>query len=418
MLPIRADWISAPNPRIGLWSFQTVVRTGGLGLLLLAPITAMAAPVSPLSPLAPPIPVVVDSLTGTAKVSETLETDSNPLLEAGPHQSMTGSVTSPELLINGNTPDFHTDLDTRIDVNRYDLTNYNSVDGHGIYNGLYSGDRWTLGLGGTFDYDTTRTSEVTGSGINVAGIRHRGLSLTPNTSVNLTPVDQLKLSAGVQDSSYSNSQIYTPYRVYNTDAIYQRAVTSVDAAMATLQGSRYETESGPSITIDTWSPQVGWATSVANTLTLTVLGGLQFSNTENSLKGGATTDQDYAFSVTANYKLLQNTLDLSLSRAPNPQSDGSQTQSNTLALTDTYVIQPRLTASLYAYYQISDYNGASNNGSTVYSVLSPKLSYSLYRGVDLSLSDKYSQSKDTSDRYATSNAVLLGVNLGYDSFDF
>jgi hypothetical protein len=42
----------------------------------------------------------------------------------------------------------------------------------------------------------------------------------------------------------------------------------------------------------------------------------------------------------------------------------------------------------------------------------------LYRGVDLSLSDKYSQRKDTTNRYATSNSVLLGVNLGYDSFDF
>lgn len=418
MLPIFADGITAPNPRIGLWSLQTLVRTGGLGLLLLAPITALAAPLPPLSPLMPPVPVAVDSLTGTAKLSETLQSDSNPLLQVGPHQAVLGSITSPELLIKGDTPNLHMDLDNRIDINRYDMPSNNSVDGHGIYNGLYSGLGWTAGLGGTFDYDTTRTSEVTGSGNNVAGIRHRGLSLTPTTSVNLTPVDQVKLSVGASDSSYSNSQTYTPYRVYSSSAMYQRAITPVDSAMATLQGSRYLTRSGPKVTIDTWSPQVGWATTMADSLTLTALGGLQFSNTENSQKSGSTSDHDYAFSLTANYKLLQNTLDLRLSRAPNPQSDGSQTQSNTLTVTDTYVIQPRLTASLNAYYQVSDYNGASNNGSTTYAVFSPKLSYSLYRGVDLSLSDKYSQKKDTANRYATSNAVLLGINLAYDSFDF
>src|SRR5579862_6213433 len=197
-------------------------------------------------------------LTLQPKFTESGEVDTNPLLLSSGAKTAIGSITSPEATINDDTPLAHLDLDTRIDFNEYDLPEFSSNDLHTQGHASYKGATSFFGTSAGLDYDTTRTSELTGSGINVAGVRHTGLSFSPQGGFNLSPLDIVSANASYTRAQYSNTLLFTDYDTYSVGPGYQHTFDALNTGTAGLQASRFQTTTGPSITFDTYNPTVGW----------------------------------------------------------------------------------------------------------------------------------------------------------------
>ncbi|GEO80128.1 hypothetical protein [Pararhodospirillum oryzae] len=360
----------------------------------------------------------VSSLEAVGSVTGRFETIDNPLLQVGASDTLYGWVTAPRLTVTGRTPTTSLSVDSRMEVGLYNLEDYGSTDAHVTVNGANQGQRWTLGAMGLVDYDTTRTSEETGSGNNMTGVRHTGLSVAPFVRYAVTPVDQLQLQGSLADSSYSDKALYTDYRTTGAGATWQHALSPISALVAAFQVGTYETTHGPETVIFTWSPQVGWKGDLSETLTVAVMAGYQNSNTRTEATAftpkSNVSDGDLTFSLQARHQLERNTLDLKLANQLNPQSNGSQSQTLSLSLADSYVIEPRLTASIRGYVQRSSYDSVSSQGDTYYGNIVPRLTYALSENISLDLSYQGRMQQALDEKKAWSNAVMLSVTLTSD----
>ncbi|MFD2234859.1 hypothetical protein [Phaeospirillum tilakii] len=399
---------------LGVPSRRAVARVAAPAVLA----AALAGWPGPARSQQAPAPVPSSSLTLIGSIGERFEATSNPLLQAGSTDVLVGEVTTPKLTIERRTPTSSLALDSQMEVSAYNLDSYDSTDNHSTLKASTQGERWVLGFNGAFDYDTTRTSEETGSGVNITGIRHTGVTLTPLALYAVTPTDSLQVQASLFNSAYADKQRYTDYRTTGLSPTWQHALSPTSALVATLMLNEYETRHGPRISIFTWSPQLGWKGDLTETLTLAVMAGYQQSSTDSpdgmQTSGQGGSNGDYNFSVLTTHRTELNTLDLRFSRQLNPQSDGTQTQALAFSLNDTYRIGPRLSAGLRAYLQQATYDSTNKQGDTVYANLSPRLSYALTDLVALDLSYQFRFQKNVSDQMARSNTILLGVTVKSD----
>src|ERR1700743_1637587 len=131
-----------------------------------------------------------ERFTLTGKLGGKFEVDTNPLLHKKDAQTLFGWNSMPELILTGRTPDLTLDVDNVVNDCRFNLNDFDSTDFHNYTSLNYQGEQSYFKLQGGFSYDTTRTSEIGTSGENVAGVRHTGITLSPEFGYNLTPVQQ------------------------------------------------------------------------------------------------------------------------------------------------------------------------------------------------------------------------------------
>jgi hypothetical protein len=357
--------------------------------------------------------VPVAPTTVTVKAREEFKYTTNPLMVNGSHEAAFGALTTPELIFVATTPNTDINLDTRLNINQFNISNLSSTDNHTTLSSSYKSDHWLAGLNGSLDYDTTQTSELTGSGLNIAGIRHTAINVSPYLAYYITPVNLLQFQAGLLDANYS-STLYIPYMVYSAQMMWQHALSPTSAAMVVMQGSQYQTELRPQVTIDTLMPQIGWKGDLTDKLTILALAGYQQSNTRNDALSSRSSGEDFTYTLQALYKTEQNQLNLRVSRQPSPQSDGSQVQATSIALTDVYQVSPRLKAIESLYYQQNEYNSFLKNGETTYLIISPKLSYEVFRNINIDLTYTFQRSMNITNQAAVANMVIIGVSAATD----
>ena len=355
----------------------------------------------------------VGDIFARVMINESLRHDSNPLLMAAGRKPLSGSVTSPEFIVYGDDPTHHVDLDNRVDVNEFDLRGYSSNDLHSTSHFSATGLTWQAAIQGTVDYDTTRTSEETASGINIAGIRHTGVLLAPQVILNVTPLDQFQLAGTVQRSHYADPRFYTDYDVLSLSPSYQHSFTSLDAGQIMLQASRYETRTGPSITIDNIGPAFGWTRRFSERFSASANVGMQemMFHYGPGIPLRATSSLNYNFGMTIGYQGQQDSLQFSASRQPSPNANGSESQSMSVSLNMIHRITPRLEADLATSYQRYDYpgqTGATQPGlQSSYLSAAPKVLYHMTDSFSVDLTYQIRQRELASGSSALSNGVLL-----------
>jgi hypothetical protein len=355
----------------------------------------------------------ISDLSAQVMVKESLQHDSNPLLATSGRKSLDGSVTSPELIFNDDSVVSHADLDSRVDVNEFNLKGFSSTDIHSTGHLSQKGEVWQATLAATLDYDTTRTSEATASGINVAGIHHTGLSLQPQATVNITQVDQAQITTSLQQSFYENKQLYTNYEVFGFTPSYQHTFNPLDSGQILLQTSHYQSLAGSSITIDSAGPAFGWNRRFSERLNASANAGLQ----ETSFHYGPglafpdTSSLDYNFAVNLGFQGQQDTIQLSFARQLSPNGNGSEAQTTGFNLNEIHQITTRLEADVQAlYYQYSYTGGFAASGSqSAYLSASPKVLYHLTSALSVDVTYQYRQRDVQNSRGAQANALMLNV---------
>ena len=174
---------------------------------------------------------VANPVQAQLKYVQDFEFDTNPLLlppNGSTHtgqptggKTLYGTIAMPELTLSRSTADSTISFDNLFEASRFNLPSYSSLDLHSTLTGKQNWETSYLSLSGKLDSDTTRNSEVNNSGLNVAGIRHLGLSLAPEFGYSLTALDQIVIDASFLNATYGDVALFRNYVDYSVTPSYQ-----------------------------------------------------------------------------------------------------------------------------------------------------------------------------------------------------
>ncbi|MDE2029136.1 MAG: hypothetical protein KGI97_01085 [Alphaproteobacteria bacterium] len=300
----------------------------------------------------PPPPVGGIDIKGVLKESFLYET--NPLLRTSDTHPLYGSITSPEMILSGATPTTNFNADARVDENLFNQTMFNSTDLHAKAGVTRTMQRWSAGLNGKIDYDTTRTSELSTYGFIASPVRHTGESVTPKISYNLSPSEKLSLTGVYRASQYSGS-LYTDYDVFSVTPTYSRAFDPLDTGTFSVQAQRYETTSGARNVTDTIGPSVGWRRILTPRLTADASVGIQA--VRNYIAGSASQPWglQYDFLAALTYKGDRDTAALTASRNEYPFGNGTEAMLTSFEVKGSHELNDRFAFQGAASYRYTDY---------------------------------------------------------------
>jgi len=359
-------------------------------------------------------------------LTETVEYDTNPLMQPTGAKALYGSVTSPQVVLTSDTPSEHAALTLLMNANEFNLANYGSEDGHATLNLAASSAHWSGTLGGTFDYDTTRTSEQTSSGVEVAGVRHAAGAVMPSLTYNATQVDQMTLAGSFSETRYANTQIYTNYLQGVLTPTYTRVLDQTNLISLSGVARHFETRTGPEVQFNDFGGNAGWKSLLSETWSLNGdIGAIRRISDYSAVppfqpRTGAAV-WELTFDANAAYKGLQDTFSLGASRAPTPLSVRSEADLTRVTLSEAHQLTQTLELDLAGSYQFSSYSGTQKSGAYIqknYVTANPQVQYHLTDTVSFSLSYNYRrQQSETLGSItqvynpATGNSVMFVVSF-------
>ncbi len=360
------------------------------------------------------MPAAAGDLTVQTKVSETVERDDNPLLLSTGAKAVTGSITSPEAIVGDDSATGHADIDTRLDLNAYDLPGFSSMDVHTAYHTSYKGETTQLGLNGGLDYDTTRTSELTASGVNTAGIRHTGINLSPQAGFNLTPIDQAVVNASMLRSIYGNTTLYTNYDFYTLSPGLQHSFDPLDTGLIAINAAEFRTISGLQSSTNSIGPSVGWTRKFSENFTATTSVGLQrtINHAQAGVQGSPPGSWDFIYNFDLAYQGVQDVLHLTSSRASSPEGNGAEALMTSFGLTETHTVTTQIDGALALQYQFQSYSLNIPGVATDFLSVSPSLRYHFTENWTLAPSFRYRRQDVLGIATAQSSSAIT-VNLTY-----
>jgi hypothetical protein len=353
---------------------------------------------------------LADGFVLTAKPGGQFEIDDNPLLQQKGAKTLIGWTSKPQFNLSGKTPDLDLNVSTEVDDGRFNLSGFDSTDLHNNALVKYNGEKYYLSLRTSFDYDTTRTSELDNSGTNIAGIRHTGFALFPEFGWNLSPVEQIVLSGSYSASFYDNSTRFTDFESYGLTPRYQYTFTLRDTATVGLQASHFDTLTGPTSKSDSVGPFVGWNHRFSDRFTTNVDVGYHITHNQSDADGsGWDSDYFYDFSVTYGEVGDPDVVTFGVQRALQPQSTAQQVTQTTINLKETHHFTPRFALIVAALYKNKDYTLTENNKQKDYLEGSAALQYNVTPELVVGSSYRYRHQTNTGGGSAESQTFLLTV---------
>jgi opacity protein-like surface antigen len=352
---------------------------------------------------------MADGFVVTGKLGGQFEMDSNPLLQKKGEKTLIGWTSTPQILLTGRTPDLSLDFNTRIDDGRFNQSGFNSTDLHNYGSLTYQGEKYYLKLVGSFDYDTTRTSELVSSGTNVAGIRHTGFSLLPEFGYQLSPVEQIVVSGSYSASFYADTTRFTNYESYGLTPQYQYSFTMRDTGTIGLQSSHFDTLTGLNSEGDSVGPFVGWTHKFSDRFTTKVDVGYHVIHNKSDVDGSSW-DQDYFYDFALTYGEPgdPDIATISVQRSLQPQSSAEQVTETSINLKETHHFTPRFAAILAGSYHTKSYNVTNIDKQKDYLEGSFALQYNITQELVVGSSYRYRQQTTTgSGGTASGQTVLL-----------
>jgi hypothetical protein len=384
------------------------MRTRLTHLLYAFAIAGLSAPTLAAGPTLPkPGGFSVD--TG---VVQTFTYDSNPLRLTNGEDALFGSTTSPKLTLRWKTPRSIIESESRMDMNVFDDSDYDSLDLNQKLLLSRNNERWTASLRGLLNYDTTRVSEVTNFSINLPKVRSQKLSATPEISYKASQRSRFVLSGSASTLEYDSNR-FTDYNTYSISPSYELKFDPRNTGTITLNGQRYETASGTDSASDSYGPTLGWTHVVNPQLTLRAsAGGLSNHKTG----AGAGTDRhswNYVFSGGVIYKGDQDVFDFTATRAREPFGNGTETLLDTFAINERHALNPLVTLKANAKYQQANYETLPGINLDYSYGAGAGLAYRITPKAELSADYRYRQEQLTTISNAIDQHVVL-LSLTYE----
>jgi hypothetical protein len=322
-------------------------------------------------------------------IKEAMSWESNPQMLSGSHQSLFGSVTTPQLTITDNTPTTKLNAQATINEGVFNHSNFNSTDLHSNINLGKKMERWEAGIGEQTDYDTTRTSELTTLNVNTTGsVRHLSNTVSPTISFSPSILDKISLGGSYLESRYDSS-LFVNYHIISLNPSYQYNITPVDTVTLLTQVQRYQTDTSVSTNTDSFAPSLGWTRTITPSLTAKANVGVEaFRQGGDNIPTTAWSKKPI-YSANLSYKEDTDTLSLDLSRALQPYVNGTELFLNSISLSDTHNFNTLFSSNLSASYQFS--NNSAQGASSLKSLISTTagVTYHATGTIDIATSYQY-----------------------------
>ena len=342
-----------------------------------------------------------DGLTLQPVISQTGTFDSNPLLLLHNVQELYGSVTTPELILSDITPTKKLNLDTQVNENIYNLSEFDSTDLHSKGNLTTQNPNWSAGISEQIDYDTTRTSEPSNFGFTTQPVRHLGLLATPQITYSPLATEKLGLSATAQTSQYATSA-FTDYEQFSVTPSYTHTFDPLNAGLFQFLAQEYKATQGPKNITDTVGPSIGWIATLTPRLALNATIGGQLTKQDQAGTPPTPWQANYDFSTDLTFKGEQDKTDVTATRSQYPFGNGADALLTSFSATDSHLLNKKLSLNIGINYEYADYPSVSTGNLQSLASTKDGLTYHVTDHVDITGTYQY--------RYET----LVGVSKSVD----
>lgn len=345
------------------------------------------------------------------KGTESWSIDSNPLRLASGSDTLMGSETSPELILGDVTPTHKVYLDTLVNYNLYDDSRFNTTNFHETLGLFKMNQRWVAGVEGRFDYDTTRTNEITSFGISIPSVRHTGLLVAPQVSFNPTAIDKMMLNGSMSQSTYDNSA-FVDYKAFSLSPSYAHNFDPNNAGLIIMNFQRYQADDANKSRTDSVGPSLGWTSIINNRLDTKFSAGMEKTKQSSLLDISKSSQLNYVFSASANFKGQGDVASITASRSQRPFGNGSSLLLTSLDIGGAHSVNEKLTFNAGSNYSYTNSSSSSGVNLDKQLKISGGVSYRLLRSLDFTTNYQYIDQKLTGSSGSIKEQILL-IGIGY-----
>jgi len=343
--------------------------------------------------------------TLSSSLTQRVSYNTNLLLNPDHETRGFGSITTPQLTLQRNSPSSNITLDGRFKfaeyINNSELNSQDQLIGLKSYKDL--SERSRISLNGNFDRDTTLETEsetdIT-EGFLDRAIHYTYWNVAPSWSYELSPIDRMSLGASYQSKDYSHN-VKTDYAFYGPNVQYEHDLSELAKITGQLSYFRYDPVS-PNPPSDLYGGLVGYQYKPTDRLSLGGSVGMTYTVVHDDNNNGTSSSNNnnnnsklgYRLKFNADYALNDQTkLSLLLSHDQEPSGEGRTVTRNRATLVLGYAVNELTRLGFDASYADNqDYFGTGTTtkdsaGSSRYYALRPSISYDFTD--DLSLTASY-----------------------------
>ncbi|MBY0408175.1 MAG: hypothetical protein K2Q01_10820 [Rickettsiales bacterium] len=290
--------------------------------------------------------------------NEVFNYDTNPLKLSAGAETIKGSETSANLLLNNTTDRSYATLDNYISRTFFDNADFNSTNFRETLGLGTKTERWKLGMTGMADWATTRTTEITSFGINAPAVRTKQYSAMPQIDYRINARNTIGLKAQYVTSTFE-SPAFTDYHTYSITPGYSYKFDEMNSALFRYNYETYQTDTANAVETKTHGPSVGWQYRYDENFNgQFTVGAEQWEQTRAT--GAAIGKQtNYVYTAGLNYQEQNNFLNLSFSRAQLPTGNGRSSLMTDLRVRDYLLVNDRVSLRGELGYRKADYIGVS-----------------------------------------------------------
>lgn len=344
---------------------------------------------------------------------EVFAIDSNPLRLTNNYDTLMGSETTVGLTLGDVTPTHKVYLDSALNHNRYNDSDYNTTNVHEALGLFKFNQRWLAGVEGRFDSDTTRTSEITSFGVAIPKVRSTGYAVAPQVSFQPNTIDKLSINSNLGKVEYDNP-VFVDYTSLALSPSYAHNFDLNNAGLLILNFQRYDADDSINSRTDSVGPSLGWTSIINDKLNTKITMGAERTTRSSDI----TNDNsriNYVFSAGANFKSVRDVASLSASRSQQQFANGSSALLTSFDATEEHAINDKIKLNAAANYSFTNYQDSSATNLDHQYKASAGAAYNIYRSLDLTSKYQYLQQKltGTSDP-VKEHIVLIGVEYRPD----
>lgn len=343
----------------------------------------------------------------TSYLRQSISYSDNLLLNRRNEISAVGFTTTPQLILERNTPTLTIALDGRFEFNEYvDHSNFNSQDQFLTLDveKLLS-DRSRLNMSTEFIRDTTLRSEQDSSDRFLDdSIRFITVRTNPSWTYQLTQLDEISLSANYRNTSYDSAD-KTDFQSYGPTIGYERRLSELDKITTSLTYFHFDPEGKTSR--DRLGLLVGYAYEPSERVLLSGQGGLSYDLNESEVGYRARINIRYLVDDQTSLRAL-------LSHDIEPSGDGDLRTRNRAMIGVSYKATDLTSLNLALDYSDNiDYGGEStenedDNDQSRYFSVRPSVAWQIAEDWDFVAEYRFRHKAFEEDGdSATSNAVLV-----------
>jgi hypothetical protein len=365
--------------------------------------------------------------TLSSQIQQRMTYNSNLLLTPQSKVSTFGSLTTPELTLQRNSPTSNVTLDGKFKFAEYFGHSELNSDGQLLNANATKqlSERSTVSLEGDFDRDTTLTSDqdITGQFLTKP-IRFITWDVAPSYAYQLSPIDTLTWSGSYQNTSYKQSgglALKTDYEYYGTSLDYEHQLSELASVTGELSYFRFVPDDLLNTRQDIYGGLVGYRYTPSERFLISGQVGVDYNVTHQDeistgfgSTGGNSTDVGYRLKFNMNYNINdQTSTAVALSHDVQPSGDGRLETRNTGTLSLNYQLGEETTIKLDATYSDNqdyfglDTNSQASEGQSRYFTVGPTLSWNLREDMTLEASYQLRHKSSKDQGSATDNAAFL-----------